>query len=89
MIPASSPLATGWRAELCALILAHGRADVLDAVSAYAELRARHVEGQSGLFDRMEAREIARPARSRTAGKMVECRLPARATATMLGRRPA
>jgi hypothetical protein len=89
MIPESSPLATGWRAELSALILAHGLANVLDAVSAFAELRARRDEGQTGLFDGMEAREIARPARSRIAHKLAERRLPAQPTATLLGRRPA
>jgi hypothetical protein len=83
MIPASSPVATGWRAELCALILAHGLANVLDTVSAYAELRARHVEGQTGLFDRVEAKEIARPTRSRIAHKTIERRRPAAPTARL------
>jgi hypothetical protein len=79
MIPAHSPLATGWRAELAALILAHGLANVLDAVSAYAELRARRAEGQSGLFDRMEAREMAAPVRRRISRKTRRLRAEARA----------
>jgi len=79
MIPTHSPLATGWRAELAALILAHGLANVLDAVSAYAELRSRHVEGQFGLFDRLEAREIAAPARRHISRKAERLRAEARA----------
>ena len=79
MIPAYSPLATGWRAELAALILAHGLSNVLDALSAFAELRARRAEGQTGLFDRMEARDIAAPARRRIGRKTERLRAEARA----------
>jgi hypothetical protein len=79
MIPAYSPLATSWRAELAALILAHGLSNVLDAVSAFAELRARRAEGQSGLFDQMEAREIAAPSRRRINRKTERLRAAARA----------
>jgi hypothetical protein len=79
MIPAYSPLATGWRAELTALILAHGLSNVLDAVSAFAELRARRAEGQTGLFDGLEVREIAAPARRRISRKTERLRAEARA----------
>ena len=79
MIPIHSPLATGWRAELTALILTHGLANVLDAVSAFAELRARRAEGQTGLFDQMEAGEIAAPARRRISRKTERLRAEARA----------
>ena len=40
-IPAGSPLATGWRATLVALLEEHGLVDVLDTVSAFAELAVR------------------------------------------------
>jgi hypothetical protein len=79
MIPPYSPLASGWRAELTALILANGLSNVLDAVSAFAELRSRRVEGQTGLFDRMEAREIAAPSRRRINRKTERLRAEARA----------
>ena len=79
MIPAHSPLATGWRAELTALILAHGLANVMDAVSAYAELRSRRAEGQTGLFDRVEARDIAAPARRHISRKTERLRAEPRA----------
>ena len=81
MIPACSPLAVGWRAELVALVLAHGLANVLDTVSAYAELRSRRVEGQTGLFDRIEARAAAAPARRRISRKQRRLRDEARAVA--------
>jgi hypothetical protein len=79
MILPYSPLTAGWRAELTALILAHGLSNVLDAVSAFAELRARRAEGQSGLFDRMEARDIAAPVRRRINRKTERLRAEARA----------
>jgi hypothetical protein len=40
-IPAGSPLRTGWRATLVALLQEHGLVDVLDTVSAFAELAVR------------------------------------------------
>ena len=40
-IPADSPLATGWRAVAVGLLEKHGLQDVLDLISAYAELRCR------------------------------------------------
>jgi hypothetical protein len=79
MIPPSSPLATGWRAELAALMLAHGLANALDAVSALAELRSRHPECHTGLFDAIEALEIAAPARRRIRRKTERLRAEARA----------
>ena len=41
-IPAGSPLASGWGARLAQLLERHGLHEVLDLVSAYAELRCRH-----------------------------------------------
>src|SRR5262245_10763416 len=41
-IPRKSPLATGWRAALAQALEQHGLHEVLDAISAYAELRNRH-----------------------------------------------
>ena len=40
-IPRNSPLATGWRAKLVAMLEEHGLVDVLDTVSAFAELAVR------------------------------------------------
>jgi hypothetical protein len=40
-VPRGSPLATGWRAHLVAMLEAHGLVDVLDTVSAFAELAVR------------------------------------------------
>ena len=40
-IPTGSPLRTGWRATLVALLEEHGLVDVLDTVSAFAELAVR------------------------------------------------
>jgi len=40
-IPRNSPLAVGWRAALVALLEEHGLVDVLDTVSAFAELAVR------------------------------------------------
>ena len=40
-IPSGSPLRTGWRATLVALLQEHGLVDVLDTVSAFAELAVR------------------------------------------------
>jgi hypothetical protein len=41
-IPPGSPLATGWRAIVAALLEQHGVAEMLDVLAAYAELRCRH-----------------------------------------------
>jgi hypothetical protein len=65
MIPADSPLTTGWRAELAALISAHGLAAIMDAVSAFAELRSRQPDPYAGLFDGLEVKQAAKPARRR------------------------
>jgi hypothetical protein len=40
-MPPDSPLAVGWRAALTELLLRHDVQDVLDAVTAFAELRCR------------------------------------------------
>src|SRR5262245_2509055 len=40
-VPPGSPLATGWRARLVAMLEEHGLVDVLDTVSAFAELAVR------------------------------------------------
>jgi hypothetical protein len=40
-VPRGSPLATGWRAHLVAMLQEHGLVDVLDTVSAFAELAVR------------------------------------------------
>src|SRR5262249_54504864 len=40
-VPPGSPLATGWRATLCAMLAEHRLVDVLDTVSAFAEAGAR------------------------------------------------
>ena len=40
-IPADSPLATGWRSVVVGFLEDHGIQDVIDLVSAYAELRCR------------------------------------------------
>jgi hypothetical protein len=64
--------------------LAHGLSNVLDAVSAFAELRACRAEGQTGLFDRLETRDIAAPVRRRISRKTE--RLPAEARADGSGR---
>lgn len=65
MIPRDCPFSAGWRAEVAALVLAHGLADVLDAVSAFAELWARCPVGERTLFDRLEAKQVAAPAHRR------------------------
>jgi hypothetical protein len=41
-IPSGSPLATGWRAMVAALLEQHGVAELLDVLAAYAELRCLH-----------------------------------------------
>jgi hypothetical protein len=41
-IPPGSPLATGWRALVAALLEQHGVAEMLDVLAAYAELRCQH-----------------------------------------------
>src|SRR6516162_8751296 len=40
-IPPGSPLATGWRAQAVALLAAHGLVNMMDVISAYAELCVR------------------------------------------------
>src|SRR5262249_9508162 len=40
-VPRNSPLAKGWRAALVAMLAEHGLVDVLDTVSAFAELACR------------------------------------------------
>ena len=40
-IPAGSPLAIGWRAQAIALIARHGLIEMMDVISAYAELCVR------------------------------------------------
>ena len=41
LIPRGSPLATGWRAELVAILLARKLVDVMDTIAQFAELRVR------------------------------------------------
>ena len=40
-IPRGSPLATGWRAQAVALLACHGLVEMMDVISAYAELCVR------------------------------------------------
>jgi hypothetical protein len=37
-IPRATPLATGWRSQIAAILQKHGLANVMDAVVAFAEL---------------------------------------------------
>jgi hypothetical protein len=41
-IPCDSPLARGWRRTVAELLERHGVHELLDVLSAYAELRCRH-----------------------------------------------
>ena len=41
-IPSDSPLARGWRRSVAELLERHGLHELLDVLSAYAELRCRH-----------------------------------------------
>ena len=41
-IPSDSPLARGWRRTVAELLERHGVHELLDVLSAYAELRCRH-----------------------------------------------
>jgi len=41
-IPPGSPFSAGWRAQLAAMLLTYGLADVMDAVSAFSELCCQH-----------------------------------------------
>src|SRR5262249_22640823 len=40
-IPPGSPLAIGWRADVAALLIRHGLIEMMDVISAYAELCVR------------------------------------------------
>jgi hypothetical protein len=61
-IPPGSPLAIGWRAEAIALIARHGLIEMMDVISAYAELCVRQ-EPDTALdpLDRVETVRIERP----------------------------
>jgi hypothetical protein len=41
LIPPGSPLAIGWRAQAVALVARHGLIEMMDVISAYAELCVR------------------------------------------------
>jgi hypothetical protein len=58
-VPAQSPLSKGWRGTLCRMLTRHGLHAVQDAISAYAQLRAREGEMPRGL-SRREALRSAR-----------------------------
>ena len=57
-IPRNSPLATGWRASLAKALNDHGLQEVLDAISAYAELRCRHEQDWYGWMAAPSKRRI-------------------------------
>ena len=62
LIPPGSPLAVGWRAQAIALIARHGLIEMMDVISAYAELCVRQ-EPDTALdpLDRVETVRIERP----------------------------
>ena len=63
-IPPDSVLAVGWRGVLAALLLEHGLAEIMHAVSAYAELRVRHEpEDCSAREERAQGTWYRRPAK--------------------------
>jgi hypothetical protein len=61
-IPPGSPLAIGWRADVAALLMRHGLAEMMDVISAYAELCVRQ-EPDTALdpLDRVESVRIELP----------------------------
>lgn len=68
-----SPLAIGWRRELADLLTEVGIADVLDAISAYAEHRARaDLRPRRDLWERQTEKECSRPCGRRIRHTAVE-----------------
>ena len=73
LIPPDSPLATGWRAEAVRWLLDHGVPEMLDVISAFAELSRRR-EPDTG----RDPLDCAAPVRRRICQKLAmqsaECR---------------
>ena len=73
LIPPDSPLATGWRADAVTWLLEHGVPEMLDVISAFAELSQRREPDTA--YDPLDC---AAPVRRRICQKLAmqsdECR---------------